>query len=208
MKLPKKSTGASSDEMRQKLYESRCKIEELNNCIRSTETEARNYKDSLYTYEEENKRLRAELLDERLAKEEAIQQTQVYEESFKTTERASKDKRNTHQTALKKLELENNQKDQTILDLKTRTKDLEIASMQNEERLRDELELVKDKNNKHLQKEAMLDIYKSRLKEIPELKAKLRQALQTNMEYEDMKGQNEDQEQIEKLQDCIKILKE
>ena len=87
-------------------------------------------------------------------------------------------------------------------------KEIEIVSMNNENVLRDELELLKDKNNKLLQNEAMLEIYKSRLKEIPELKGKLRQALQTNQEYEESKGsETKDQEQIEKLQDCIKILK-
>lgn len=46
--------------------------------------------------------------------------------------------------------------------------------MNNENVLRDELELLKDKNNKLIQNEAMLEIYKSRLSEIPELKNKLR----------------------------------
>jgi hypothetical protein len=40
--------------------------------------------------------------------------------------------------------------------------------------LRDEIDLLKDKNNKHLQNEAALEIYKNKLKEIPELKNKLR----------------------------------
>ena len=64
---------SSDEELRQKLFDQRCKIEELNNCIKSSDVEVRKYKESLFTYEEENKVLRAELLDERLAKEEAMQ---------------------------------------------------------------------------------------------------------------------------------------
>ena len=54
--------------------------------------------------------------------------------------------------------------------------------------LRDELELVKDKNNKLLKVEATLEIYKSRLNEIPLLKNKLTEALRTNLEFENLKG--------------------
>jgi 2C-methyl-D-erythritol 2,4-cyclodiphosphate synthase len=68
-------------------------------------------------------------------------------------------------------------------------KDLEINSMQNENILRDELDLVKDKNNKLLKLEATLEVYKNKLKEIPELKAKLTQALRANLEYENLKGE-------------------
>jgi hypothetical protein len=46
-------------------------------------------------------------------------------------------------------------------------KDLEIKMLENTNVLRDELELVKDKNNKLLKVEATLEIYKSRLNEIP-----------------------------------------
>ena len=67
-------------------------------------------------------------------------------------------------------------------------KEVEIQSMKNENSLRDELELIKDKNNQLIQNEAMIEIYKSRLKEIPELKGKLRQALQANQDLEEMKG--------------------
>lgn len=138
---------SSEDELKQKLFDQRCKIEELNNCIKATEEEVNKYRESLFTYEEENKSLRAELLDERLAKEEAIKQNEIFEESFKNTERASKDKKNMQQIALKKLEFDNDQKEQAINDLKTKMKEVEIQSMKNENALRDELELLKDKNN-------------------------------------------------------------
>lgn len=87
---------------------------------------------------------------------------------------------------MKKLEQENDKKEQIILDLKAKLTDLEIKRMENENLLRDELELVKDKNNKLLKVEATLEIYKSRLNEIPQLKAKLTQALRTNLEFENL----------------------
>jgi hypothetical protein len=68
---------------------------------------------------------------------------------------------------LKKLEEENDKKEHIILDLKMRLKDFEIKQIENENLLKDELELVKDKNNKLLKVEATLEIYKSRLNEIP-----------------------------------------
>ena len=49
--------------------------------------------------------------------------------------------------------------------------------MNNENVLRDELDLLKDKNSKLLQAQATLEVYKERLKEIPDLKVKLSQAL-------------------------------
>ena len=48
--------------------------------------------------------------------------------------------------------------------------------MNNENILRDELDIVKDRCNKLLQLEATVEVYKNRLKEIPELKSKLLQA--------------------------------
>ena len=87
---------------------------------------------------------------------------------------------------MKKLEQENDKKEQIILDLKAKLTDFEIKRMENENLLRDELELVKDKNNKLLKVEATLEIYKSRLNEIPQLKAKLTQALRTNLEFENL----------------------
>ena len=53
-------------------------------------------------------------------------------------------------------------------------KDLQIISIKNENVLRDEIDMLKDKNNNHLQNEATLEIYKNKLKEIPQLKNKLR----------------------------------
>jgi hypothetical protein len=38
----------------------------------NAETDSRTYKESLLSYEEENKKLHSQLLDERLAKEEAV----------------------------------------------------------------------------------------------------------------------------------------
>ena len=55
--------------------------------------------------------------------------------------------------------------------------------------MRDELNLVKDKNNKLLKVEATLEVYKNKLKEIPDLKSKLTHALRTNLEYENLKGE-------------------
>ena len=111
---------------------------------------------------------RVELLEERLAKEGAIKQNEIFEESFKNTERASKDKKNMQQIAFKKLDVDNDQKAQAINDLKTKMKEVEIQSMKNENALRDELEQHKDKNNQLIQNEAMIEIYNNRLEEIPE----------------------------------------
>jgi hypothetical protein len=44
---------------------------------------------------------------------------------------------------------------------------MEIKNMDDMNVIRDELELVKDKNNKLLQLENTVEIYKSRLNEIP-----------------------------------------
>ena len=80
--------------------------------------------------------------------------------------------------------------------------------MHNENLLRDELDIVKDRCNKLLQLEATVEVYKNRLKEIPELKAKLLQAQKANEEYEEMHGDGSvDAEEIVKLQDCVKYLK-
>jgi hypothetical protein len=95
----------------------------------NAEKDTRNYKENLLTYEEENKKLQAQLLDERLAKEEALQQIETHDETFKTTERVTKDKKKMEQAALKKLELDNDSKELIISDLKSRMKDLEIKSI-------------------------------------------------------------------------------
>ena len=46
--------------------------------------------------------------------------------------------------------LDNDSKELIICDLKSRMKDLEIKCIQDENVLRDEIDLLKDKNNKHL----------------------------------------------------------
>ena len=85
----------------------------------------------------------------------------------------------------------------------------ELKSIKNESILKDELQLSKDKINKLLKVEASLEIYKSRLAEIPELKAKLAQALQTNLDFENLSGdQMFIKEQNEKLQATLKYYKE
>lgn len=85
----------------------------------------------------------------------------------------------------------------------------ELKSIKIENILKDELQLVKDKNNKLLKVEASLEIYKSRLAEIPDLKAKLTQALQTNLDYENISGdQMFIKEQNENLQKTMKFYKE
>ena len=79
-----------------------------------------------------------------------MHQIDAYDETFKNTERVSKDKKKMEQTAIKQLELDNDSKELIISDLKSKMKDLEIKSIQNENKLRDEIDLLKDKNNKHL----------------------------------------------------------
>ena len=58
-----------------------------------------------------------------------MQQIEAYDETFKNTERVSKDKKKREQTAIKKLELENDSKELIISDLKSKMKDLEIKSI-------------------------------------------------------------------------------
>ena len=96
------------------------------------------------------KRLQSELLDEKLAKEEAHQQIEAHEEVVKNTERVTKDKKKMEQTAIKKLEMESDLKEKLVNNVKERMKKLEISSIQNENKLRDEIDLLKDKNSKHL----------------------------------------------------------
>lgn len=59
------------------------------------------------------------------------------------------------------------------MNLKSQLKEYEIKAMESENLLRDEIDLLKDKNSKLLQVEATNEVYKERLKEIPELKVKL-----------------------------------
>ena len=149
------------------------------------------------------------MLDEKLSKEEAIKQLEAMQESIQQSDRLNIDKKNIQVNNLKKLEQENDKKEQIILELKTKVKDLEIKMLENTNVLRDELELVKDKNNKLLKVEATLEIYKSRLNEIPQLKAKLTEALRTNLEFENLQGDSKYlQEQSEKLQECVSYYKE
>lgn len=197
---PAKEDLRALDDLRMQLSEAEFKIEDLNATLRAKDEEIQQVREYFHTYEEENKNMQAQLLEEKLAKEEATKQLEVIQEFQKQSDRHNKDKKSIQQTALKKLELEVDQKEQTINELKNSMKELEINSMQNENILRDELDLVKDKNNKLLKLEATLEVYKNKLKEIPELKSKLTQALRTNLEYENLKGEQKiEQDQIEKL---------
>jgi hypothetical protein len=54
------------------------------------------------------------------------------------------------QTAIKKLEMESDIKEKLLNGIKEKMKKFEISSIQNENKLRDEIELLKEKNNKHL----------------------------------------------------------
>ena len=63
------------------------------------------------------------------------------------------------------------------MDLKSQLKDHEINAMNNENILRDEIDLLKDKNSKLLQTQGTLEVYKERLKDLPDLKAKLSLAI-------------------------------
>lgn len=107
------------------------------------------------------------------------------------------------------MEAQSEGKEKEINSLKQKLTQQEMKSIKNESVLRDELELVKDKNNKLLKVEATLEIYKSRLAAIPELKAKLAQALRTNLEFESLQGdQMLMKEENERLQSCLKYCKE
>ena len=58
-----------------------------------------------------------------------MHQIEAYDETFKNTERVSKDKKKMEQTAIKKLELDNDSKELIISDLKSKMKELEISSI-------------------------------------------------------------------------------
>ena len=58
-----------------------------------------------------------------------MHQIEAYDETFKNTERVSKDKKKMEQAAIKKLELDNDSKELIISDLKSRMKELEITSI-------------------------------------------------------------------------------
>ena len=150
-----------------------------------------------------------QILDECLAKEEAEKQMNAIQDQQRQADRSKQDIKSMQTTAVKKLERELEEKEQIIMGLKSQVHDNEIKALENENELRDELDLLKDKNNKLLQVEATLDVYKNRLKEIPELKAKLSMALKTNIEYENYKNeQTKAESEKEELQECIAYLKE
>lgn len=104
-------------------------------------------------------------------------------------DRTEKSIKTAQKTAFKNLERESEEKDHIIMGLKSQLKENEINAMNNENILRDELDLLKDKNSKLLQAQATLEVYKERLKEIPELKVKLSQALKQNLQFENQKNE-------------------
>lgn len=65
----------------------------------------------LETFEEENKSIQNQMLDEKLSKEEAIKQLEAIKESIKQSDRLNIDKKNLQVNNLKKLETENDKKD-------------------------------------------------------------------------------------------------
>ena len=150
------------------------RIEDLTKVITTKDEEIQQVKQYVYNFEEENKRRENEMIDLNLQRDEALKQLEVLSETTKSSERLSKDNKITQQEAVKNLEQQNDKKEMEINNLKQKLTQQEMKSIKNESVLRDELELVKDKNNKLLKVEATLEIYKSRLAEIPELKAKLK----------------------------------
>ena len=95
------------------------------------------------------------------------------------------------------------------MQLKSQLKDFEINAMNNENVLRDEIDLLKDKNSKLMQAQSTLEVYKERLKEIPELKVKLSQALKSNLQFENQKNEHLRLEtENQDLQEQVNILKE
>lgn len=183
--------------------------EEFKKRLHEKDTQLIQLQEAIYNFEEENKKMQNQILDECLAKEEAEKQMNAIQDQQRQADRSKQDIKSMQTTAVKKLERELEEKEQIIMGLKSQVHDNEIKALENENELRDELDLLKDKNNKLLQVEATLDVYKNRLKEIPELKAKLSMALKTNIEYENYKNeQTKAESEKEELQECIAYLKE
>lgn len=128
-------------------------------------------------------------MDEKLAREEAENQMNSMQNMQNEADRTEKSIKTAQKTAFKNLERESEEKDHIIMGLKSQLKENEINAMNNENILRDELDLLKDKNSKLLQAQATLEVYKERLKEIPELKVKLSQALKQNLQFENQKNE-------------------
>ena len=87
------------------------------------------------------------------------------------------DKKAISTSALKNLELDLEVKEAKIKELKVQIQDKEIEHIQEQNLFKDELELMRDKNNKLMQAESTLEVFRERLQELPQLKAKLKQAL-------------------------------
>ena len=150
MESPQKREMKMMDNLREETQDQAQRIEELKLLIRQRDGEMDQMRGYLQNFEEESKKFQNQLLDERLAKEEAVQQLDAVKETTKASDRAQKDKKSIQSEALKKLEIEIEQKDKTIMDYKTQFNELEIQHMHNENLLRDELDLVKDRCNKLL----------------------------------------------------------
>ena len=58
--------------------------------------------------------------------------------------------------------------------------------MKIESELKDEIEMLKDKDKELTLIESKLEVYKAKLREIPELKNKLAQLMKQNIEFEDI----------------------
>ena len=65
-------------------------------------------------------------------------------------ERTEKMIKSSQKTAFKKLEQESDQKDHIIMNLKSQLKDYELKMMESENVLKDEIDLLRDKNSKLL----------------------------------------------------------
>ena len=117
--------------------------------------------------------MQSKILDERLAKEEAENQMNSMLNAQNEQDRTELSMKSIQKTAFKNLEMQSEEKDHIIMDLKSQIKENEIKAMESENLLRDEVDILKDKNSKLMQVECTLEVYKQRLKEIPELKVKL-----------------------------------
>ena len=110
--------------------------------------------------------------------------------------------------AIKKMEQECDEKDKQIRKLKDQLKAVQMKNIENENLLRDELDQLSEKNKKLLKVEATVEVLQNRLKELPELRNKLRMTMEQNIKLEETKGEQKvGLEQIEKLQECIQLLK-
>lgn len=171
--------------MRLQNEEHKHQLSELKRSLKSKDQEMQKLRAYIETYEEDAKKLQEKILDLTLQVEEMKAQNESNEEKILQAERQKTDHKNLQNQAIKKMEQECDEKDQQIRKLKEQLKQLRVKSMENENVLRDELDQLSEKNKKLLKVEATVEVLQNKLKELPELRNKLRMTMEANIKLEE-----------------------